>query len=144
MKASLWHAPLGECQCDIAAAKPAPAGVATACVTAALALSLLIKVLRITGERVDLLPLAEREVDELRMIADADVDAVYDYIQAGNRIGLREVPARALRAAYTALSLCVQAGPHIKGLISADVAAARALLQGSANAIEACIAANQA
>jgi formiminotetrahydrofolate cyclodeaminase len=144
MKGSLWHAPLGECQSDIAAAKPAPAGVATACVTAALGLSLLIKVLRITGQCGNRLPPAEHLIAELRAIADADVNAVYAYIQTRNATGLREVPERALRAARQAVDLCAQTAPHITGLISADVAAASALLEGSIKAIEACIAANQA
>ena len=144
MNASLWHAPLADFQRSVAAAKPAPAGVSTASVSAALGLSLLIKVLRITGRRDDLLPLAENLVEELRAVADADVDAVYAYIQTRNSIGLHEVPARALRAARQAVDLCVQAAPHITGLIAADVVAARALVQGSVSAIEACIAANQA
>lgn len=144
MEASLWQAPLGEFQRDVAAAKPAPAGVATACVSAALGLSLLIKVLRITGQRSDLLPRAERKTEELRAIADADVDAVYAYIQTRNASGLREVPARALSATRRAIDLCDQSAPSISGLIAADVAAAKAILQGALSAIEACITANQA
>lgn len=144
MSASLWHSPLGDFQSNVAAAEPAPAGVATACVTAALGLSLLLKVLRITGQRQELNQRAEGLINELRLVADADVEAVWAYIQTRSAAGLREVPTRGLRAARQALDLCAQTEPHISGLIAADVRAAGALLRGSIEAIEACIAANQA
>lgn len=144
MSTSLWHAPLDEFRENLAAAQPAPAGVAASCVAATLGISLLMKVLRITGRRPDLLPLAERLANELRVAADADVEAVWAYIQARDAVGLHEVPARALRAAREALELSTETEPHIAGLIAADVRAAAALLQGSVQAIEACIAANQA
>lgn len=144
MSASIWHTSLGEFQDSVAAAQPAPAGVATACVTAALGLGLLLKVLRITGQRQELHQRAEGLVRELQLVADADVDAVWEYIQTRNAAGLREVPARGLRAAREALDLCTQTEPHISGLIAADVRAAAALLRGAVEAIELCIAANQA
>ncbi|MEI9812476.1 MAG: hypothetical protein WDO18_07270 [Acidobacteriota bacterium] len=142
MSTSLWQQPLEAFQLSVAAARPAPAGVATASVTAALGVSLLIKVLRITGERVDLLAPAELLLSELRAVADADVEAVYAYIQTRDARGMIEIPARALRATDQAIDLCGLAAPHIKRLIAADVTAATALLKGAKAAIMACIAAN--
>jgi len=142
MDASLWQAPLADFQSSIAAAQPAPAGVAVACVTGALGLSLLVKVLRITGKRPDLLDLALQLIEELRSAADADVAAVHTYIQTRAKQALHDVPARAAHAVAQALILCAAASESVTGLIAADVEAATALLQGSATAIESCVAAN--
>lgn len=142
MAPSLWHAPLDQFQSGVAAAQPAPAGVATACVAAALGLSLLVKVLRITGQRQDLLPEALRLIADLREAADADVAGVRAYIQTRDSRALHEVPARAAHAIAQGLTLCAAASEVVTGLIAADSAAAAALLQGAENAVQACIAAN--
>lgn len=142
MDASIWPTPLGEFQESVAAPQPMPAGVATAAATAALGLSLLMKALRITGQRADLLGPAQELVDELRAAADADVEAVKNYIQNRDKSGLLTVPARAAHAVSQALALCVEAEPSVTGLIAADVRAAAAILDGAASAIDACICAN--
>lgn len=142
MSDSVWQAPLEQFQEGVAAAQPTPAGVTASCVTAALALSLLIKALRITGKRPDLLPEALELVAELRQCADDDVAGVQAYIQRRETDALREVPGRAAHAIARALALCPPAAEAVRGLISADIEAATAILQGAENAVQACIAAN--
>lgn len=143
MSVSVWRQSMAEFQENIAAARPAPAGVATAAATAAMGLSLLIKVLRITGKCPELIEPGLKLVIELREVSDADVDAVSAYIEKRETRGFREVPERALKLVDEAAHLCAQAAPQITGLISADVMAAKALLGGSAAAIRVCIAANK-
>jgi formiminotetrahydrofolate cyclodeaminase len=143
MAVSLWRQSMEEFQESVAAAKPAPAGVATSAATAALGLSLLIKVLKITGKCEELVEPAQKLVIDLREVADADVEAVSAYIQKRETRGLREVPERALELVTQSAELCGKAAPHITGLIAADVMAAKALLGGSAAAIRVCIAANK-
>jgi formiminotetrahydrofolate cyclodeaminase len=143
MSVSLWQAPLAEFQSEIATAQPAPAGVAVACVSAALATSLLVKVLRITGECPELLDSALRLIEELRAAADADVEAVRTYIQTRNKQAMDDIPARAAHAAAEASALCAEAGKSVTGLIAADIGAASALLRGATIAINTCITANQ-
>lgn len=142
MSDSVWQAPLDRFQTGVAAPHPTPAGVTTSCVTAALALSLLMKALRITGKRPDLLPRAEELIAELRSCADEDVAGVQAYIERRETQALREVPGRAAHAITQAILLCPPAAEAVKGLISADIEAATALLQGAEIAVQACIAAN--
>ena len=142
MSASVWQVPLAEFQSEVAAAQPAPAGVAVACVTAALGLSLLVKVLRITGQRPELLEPALRLIEELRSAADADVAAVHAYIQTRSKHAMLDVPARAAHAVAEASTLCAEASQSVTGLIAADVASAGALLRGAMTAINACLSAN--
>lgn len=141
---SIWPRPLAEFQESVAAAQPAPAGVATAATSAALGVSLLVKVLRIRGVRPELLPQALALIEELRAAADADVTAISAYIRHRDTRGLKEVPARVAHAVAQALALCIEVEPHVTGLIAADLRAAVSLLDGASNAIAACIAANEA
>lgn len=143
MSASLWQAPLAELQSEVAAAQPAPAGVAVSCVSAALAVSLIVKVLRITGQRADLVPRALALVEELRNAADADVAAVHAYIQTREMGALRAVPEIAAHRVAEASALCAEAALSVTGLIAADLAAASGLLRGAILAIQSCAAANQ-
>jgi formiminotetrahydrofolate cyclodeaminase len=144
MSASVWQVPLSQFQSEVAAPQPAPAGVAVACVTAALAVSLLVKVLRITGQRPGLLAPALQLIDELRSAADADIAAVHNYIQTRDPQALHDVPAHAGHCTARALALCAEASGSVTGLIAADIAAATELLQGAASAINACLTANRA
>jgi len=143
MSVSVWQQSTGDFQESIAAAKPAPAGVATAAATAAMGLSLLIKVLRITGKCPELIEPSLELVIDLREVSDADVEAVSAYIERRETRGLKEVPEQALKLVDEAAHFCAQAAPQITGLIAADVMAAKALLGGSAAAIRVCIAANK-
>ncbi len=138
---SVWQRPLREFQDAVAAPQPAPAGVATSCVAAALGLSLLVKVLRIRGKHEELIPLSLNLIEELQATADKDIAAVRGYIQTRDAKPLKEVPQRAEHLVAQALILCA-AVEDITGLIAADVAAATALLEGASNAIAACVAAN--
>ena len=98
MNDSLWQETLGTFQESVGAPQPMPAGVATAAVSAALGLSLLVKVLRIRGIRPDLLRSAQELIEELRAVADADIAAIRAYLQHRDTKGLNEVPARAQHA----------------------------------------------
>jgi formiminotetrahydrofolate cyclodeaminase len=142
MSASVWQTTLKEFQAEVAAPQPAPAGVATSCVAAALGLSLLVKVLRIKGKHDNLIPSALDLIEELQSTADADIAAVRNYIQTRDAKPLKEVPQRAEHLVAQALILCAAVSDSVTGLIAADVAAATALLEGAANAIAACVAAN--
>jgi formiminotetrahydrofolate cyclodeaminase len=142
MDASVWQATLTEFQTGVAAAQPTPAGVAVACVNATFALSLLIKVLRISGKCPELLEPARQLVEEIRATADADVAAIHIYIQTRDKAGLKEVPPRASHAISQAMNLCAEASAFVTGLLAADIAAATALLNGCAAAVTACIDAN--
>jgi len=142
MSASLWQAPLAEFQTEVAAAQPAPAGVAVACVSAALAVSLLVKVLRITGKRPELLDRALGLVEELRGVADSDVRAVRAYIQTRDKSAMENVPARAAHLIAEASAVCAQAAESVTGLIAADVGAAGAMLRGAMVAVTICMSAN--
>jgi formiminotetrahydrofolate cyclodeaminase len=144
MSASLWQAPLAEFQTEVAKAQPAPAGVAVACVNATLAVSLLVKVLRITGKCPELLAPALRLIEELRSAADADVEAVRTYMKTRDKQAMDDIPARAALAAAEASALCAEAARSVTGLISADIGAASALLRGATIAITTCMSANQA
>ncbi len=142
MSASVWQVPLAEFQSEVAAAQPAPAGVAVACVTAALGVSLLVKVLRITGKRPELLEPALLLIEELQAAADADAAAVRAYIQTRNKQAMQDIPARAAHLMAEASTLCAEAAQSVTGLIAADVAAAAALVRGAMFAITACMSAN--
>ena len=142
MTESLWQSSLDKFQSDVAAEHGKAAAVAIACVTAVLGLSILIKALRIKGDTKDLVPLAERLIQEMRGAADADAEALRAYIQTHDAADLREVPADAFHLMQEALGLCAQAAPLITGLFAADVKVATALVQGARDSIEACIAAN--
>ncbi len=143
MSVSLWQSPLAEFQTEVAKAQPAPAGVAVACVTATLGLSLLVKVLRITGKCPELLEPALGLIEELRDAADADAEAVRNYIQTRDKQAMLDVPLRAAHATAQASALCSQAANTVTGLISADVGAAGALLRGAMVAVTTCMTANQ-
>lgn len=142
MSGSVWQAPLEEFQAAVAAPRPAPAGVAAAAVSAALGLSLLVKVLRIRGVLPEVLEAALSLSGELQAAADADIAAVRAYIETRETQGLTESPREVARAILRAQELCTQAAPAVTGLIAADIAAARALLDGAAAAVDACIQAN--
>jgi formiminotetrahydrofolate cyclodeaminase len=143
MTVSLWQKLLEEVRQEVASTQPAPAGVATAAITAAFGLSLLMKVLRITGKRADLLDPAQSLLEELLEATDADVAAVRAFIQTRDGSAMNDVPLRAARAPAAALELCREARGSITGLIAADVRASEALLEGASAAIATCIAANQ-
>src|SRR5580692_1793426 len=107
MPASIWPGTLASFCDDVAGSNPAPAAVAASAVTAALGLSLLIKVLEITGKRKNfagdslylktLITLARQEAETLKLAADHDIEAVRLYLESRDPVAARnaiEVPMR--------------------------------------------------
>ena len=136
--ATIWTAPLAAFCEDLASTKQAPAGVAASAVSARLGLSLLIKVLTITGQRPDLIEPARLESENLARAAEDDIRA----IQERDAKQALEVPMRAARAAAAGLDLCAEAAGCVRGWIAADLGAARELLAGAARGILLCVDAN--
>ncbi len=147
MPHSIWSDSLAIFSDSVAATRPAPAGVAAACVAGNLGMSLLIKALAITGGQIELLESARREAAHLRGAADEDIGAVMQFMSSRDAASLRQArhqaidaPMRGARAALAGLELCAKAS--VKPALSADLAAARALLIGALRAILICIDAN--
>jgi formiminotetrahydrofolate cyclodeaminase len=140
MNGSFWDASLASFAADVAAPKPAPAGVAASSIAALLGISLLIKVLEIRGIRPDLLDAARSLAAELRQAAEDDVAAVQRYIQSRDLAGMLDPPMRAARAAVSGLELSSKI--EISGLIAADLRAGTELLAGAARAILTCVDSN--
>jgi formiminotetrahydrofolate cyclodeaminase len=142
---SVWQEALSAFAGQVASKQPAPAGVAAAAVAAALAVNLLIKVLAISGRRADLAERARRIETGLRAAADEDAAIVQRLIGERDPAAMREaieIPIRAARLAAEALEACRDAAPELSGHLAADLAAAAALLEGSARGILACVEAN--
>jgi formiminotetrahydrofolate cyclodeaminase len=151
MPASIWPGTLASFCDDVAGSNPAPAAVAASAVTAALGLSLLIKVLEIAGNRKSftgdslklktLIEAARVETEALKKAADHDIEAVRLYLESRDPVVAQnaiEVPMRAARAAVAGLDLCAEAAEIqgvTKGLPAADLAAAVLLLSTAARAI---------
>jgi formiminotetrahydrofolate cyclodeaminase len=145
MNDSLWRASLASFADEIARKQPAPAGVAASAVTAVLGVSLLIKVLEIRKVHPEVVASARRVSDDLRRAADLDVAAVQVLIGVPDEAAVKNAIAIPLRAACSALEgleLCASVAGEVKGLISADLAAAAELLSGAIRAILLCAQAN--
>jgi formiminotetrahydrofolate cyclodeaminase len=151
MDASIWPGTLASFCEEVAGSNPAPAAVAASAVTASLGLSLLIKVLEITGRRKNfagdaqrvraLIERAHRALAELKKAADDDIHAVRLYIGSKDPTGARDVidvPLRAARAAVAGLDLCFEGAsvPGVtSGLPAADFCSAVLLLSAGVRAI---------
>lgn len=150
MSESIWSVPLGALREKVAGTDPVPAGVAISAVAGSLALALVAKVLEINRKRrsfegdpkqMDALADAvRRESVELTHLADADVRAFNQYMEAARSKrptdeAMREairVPMDAARAICRGLDLCREAAPHCQtGMTASDFAVARALLAGA-------------
>lgn len=145
MSRSIWSESLASFSDSVGATRPAPAGVAAACVAAELGMSLMIKALSITGGHDELVSAARNEKAHLRGAADEDIGAVMEYLRARGAPALRgaiEAPLRAARATLAGLELCARASGTVKPALAADLAAAQALLAGALQAILICIDAN--
>ncbi len=142
---SIWSRPLETLYQDLAAAKPAPAAVTAAAVSARLGTALLIKTLEVVGRRKSfsgdaqqlrgLLEAAREQSARLAEAADEDIAA-----DAGQRRS--EVPMKAAQAAEAALELCGSARALVTGAILADLDAASQLLRAAASAIRGCVEEN--
>jgi formiminotetrahydrofolate cyclodeaminase len=140
-----------------------PAGVSVAAVSASLGLGLLVKVLRIVGQRRDLRVDPGRigqlreaaQAASARLVEYADEDVVaFNQFMASRRLAkntpeeqqereramdaaLRaaiEVPLKTARAAVAGLDLCVEAAGSVHAFVAADLGAAAALLAGAVRA----------
>ena len=144
---SIWNESLESLYRDLEAAKPAPAGVTAAAVSARLGLGLLIKTLEVVrkrknfsgdGEQVGaLIDAARRESATLAGAADEDITADAERRRS-------EVPMKAARAAEAGLALCAKARGVVTGAIAADLEAAALLLQAGLSAIQICVRSNSA
>jgi|SRR5579862_3311682 len=145
MDTSIWPASLGSFCDQIAARRPAPAGVASSAVVAVLGLSLLIKTIEISGKRADLAESARGLSEKLRTAADEDIAAVHAYMASRDPAALRQaidVPMSAARAAAAGIDLCCEAADVVRASLRADIGAAAALLAGAVRAILICVDAN--
>jgi formiminotetrahydrofolate cyclodeaminase len=133
MSDSIWNATLEQFRDRLASVESVPAGVSTAAVSAACAIGLLTKVLKIVSRRKDfggdrslvsaLLNQAQEASQKLSRLADRDI-VVY-------RERSREmisVPIDVARAAAAGLALCHQAKPLVHALIAPDLGTAEELL----------------
>jgi formiminotetrahydrofolate cyclodeaminase len=140
---------------QIGGSKPVPAGVSISAVSAAMALSLLAKVLDITARRkdfrgdrsrIDALIAASRvESAGLTELADADVRAFDDYlacVRSPGKTGAAdamckcvEVPLEGARAALRGMDLCAEGVAMVHGLTAADLAMAATMLHAALRAM---------
>jgi len=145
---SIWESTLAGFGDQLASRDPVPAGVSLAAVSASLALSLLVKVLEITGRRRDfkgdperleeLLTAARTESAKLARLAGEDIVAYADYMASrkspAEPIALRraiEVPLDAARAAAAGLKLCEEASAIAPSSVAPDVGTAELLLSAA-------------
>ena len=145
MTDSIWNESLESLYQNLEAAKPAPAGVTAAAVSARLGLGLLIKTLEVVRKRKNfsgdgirvraVLDAARRESSKLAEAADDDITAMPDASAA-------RIPMLAAQAAESGLALCAEARGAVTGAIVADLEAATLLLQAGLNAIHVCLRSN--
>ncbi len=136
----IWKEPLESLYDGLAAAKPAPAGVTAAAVSARFGVALLIKTLEITkrghAETVRGWLAAARRCSEI--LAEAAND---DIVGPPERKRI-EIPMNAARAAAAGLDLCAEAAGVVRGAVAADLGAAAALLCAAVRAILLCVDSN--
>jgi formiminotetrahydrofolate cyclodeaminase len=142
---SIWSEPIESLYAGLAAAKPAPAGVTAAAVSARFGMALLIKTLEITGRRRDFagdavalggwLTAAQRYSAILAEAANDDI------VGAAERKRI-EIPMNAARAAAAGLDLCAEAAGVVRGALAADVGVAAVLLCAAVRAIVVCVDSN--
>lgn len=150
MSDSIWTAPLVTFRDRVAAPDPVPAGVSAAAVTATLGLGLLTKILEIASKRrdfagdrelvTDLVHEARNKSQILAHLADADIAAFHQYLDARRRkdstaAALRkviEVPLGVARAAASGVRLCEKSSGLIHTAVEPDLETAKALLTAAA------------
>lgn len=145
---SVWDATLESFCDDLGGTEPAPAAVTASCAVAEMGVSLLLKVLRITGRRKNfngdkarlnaLIEAARGESRELRATADADAAAVRAFIGSRDPAAARqaiEVPMRGARAVKRSADLFASATDLIQGLPAADLGSGAIFLSAAIRAI---------
>jgi len=152
---SIRETTVGDFCAEVGGNEPVPAGVSISAISAAMALSLLAKVLDITARRKDfsgdraridaLINASRDESAGLTELADADVRAFNDYlacIRSEEKAGVNDamckcidVPMEAARAALRGMDLCVEGVEMVHGLTAADLAIGAAILRGAIRAM---------
>ena len=146
MDASIWPATLDSFRERVASTDAAVAGVATAAVSASFGLSLLIKVLQITGRRKGFS--GDREqlgawLEAARTLSADLARAAEDDIARGTSPAkAAEAPLSAARAAGAGLNLCAEAAAVVRGSVAADLGVAAFLLASAARGILLCVDSN--
>jgi formiminotetrahydrofolate cyclodeaminase len=133
MSESIWSSTLATFRDRLAGTESVPAGVSTAAVSAALALSLLGKVLAIAARRKNfsgdravaesLIAQAREQALNLSRLADRDIVAYRERSRE-----MITVPVDVVRAAMEGLALCGQATPLVHAVLEPDLGTAAALL----------------
>jgi formiminotetrahydrofolate cyclodeaminase len=136
---SIWTQPLESLYEGLAAAKPAPAGVTAAAVSARFGMALLIKALEITARRNEGV---RGWIDVARGYSAILAEAAHDDIVAAPERKRIEIPMRAARAAAGGLELCAEAASVVRGPLAADLGVAAMLLCASVRAIVLCVDSN--
>jgi len=139
MAESIWTNTLGAFRDRLATVESVPAGVSTAAVTAAFALSLLIKVVKIASRRKAFAgdgSLALALMDDARIASEllshcADEDIVAFRERSRGAI---EVPLKVARAAVSGLVLCGKAEALVHKAVAPDLEAAATLLASAVRA----------
>jgi formiminotetrahydrofolate cyclodeaminase len=138
---SIWREPLESLYEGLAAAKPAPAGVTAAAVSARFGLALLIKTLEITARRGDDEAL-RGWLGAARRYSEILAEAANDDIAAAPERKRIEIPMIAARAAVAGLDLCAEAAGVVRGALAADLGVAAMLLCSGVRAIVLCVDSN--
>jgi formiminotetrahydrofolate cyclodeaminase len=130
---SIWTDTLEEFRDHLAGTESVPAGVSTAAVSAAFAIGLLTKVVKIASRRKDfsgdrslvtaLLNQAQEASQTLSLLADRDIVAYRERSR-----DMITVPIDVARAAAEGLALCDQAKPLVHALLAPDLSTAEELL----------------
>ncbi len=142
IRPTIWEAPLESLYEGLAAAKPSPAGVTAAAVSARLGLALLIKTLEITARRSGDAETVRAWITASRRYSDILAEAANDDIVAAAERKRIEIPMNAARAAVGGLDLCSEAAGLVRGPLAADLGAAAALLCAAVRAIVLCVDSN--
>lgn len=151
---SLWKTAVEDFRYRVASEEPAPAGVSVAALSAAFALALLEKALRIGVQRKDfrgdrsvldgLALSAQAASARLASLADEDIAAYNEYLAARRLKDAPamdaalhtaiEIPLNVARAAVAGLDLCAGAAAFVPRSMSADFSTTVILLSGAARA----------
>jgi formiminotetrahydrofolate cyclodeaminase len=129
----------------LAAAKPAPAGVTAAAVSARFGMALLIKTLEISGKRKDFAgdgDAVRAWITAARRYSEILAEAANDDIVGAPERKRIEIPMNAARAAVAGLDLCAEAAGVVRGALAADLGVAAMLLCSAVRSIRLCVDSN--
>jgi formiminotetrahydrofolate cyclodeaminase len=139
MPDSIWDSTLAEFRERLSSVESVPAGVSTAAASAALALSLLGKVLRIASKRKDFA--GDRELARSLMEQSREKSFALSELADRDMAAYRErsrdmitVPLQIARHCAAGFALCEQAKPMVHRAVEPDLDAAGTLLSGALRA----------